>query len=77
MELLEVAAEHEKLLQARQSAVDRFNGLTREEHRYEFSEASVSSRIFGKEQVQLIVGVFAITFVLVLLLSMVRSRAAM
>ena len=59
---------------ARQTALDKFNGLTAEEERYEFAEAAVPASTLGVSQLYLLGLVFAGVFLVVQLLGLVRLK---
>ncbi|MBT4163140.1 MAG: hypothetical protein HOC70_11210 [Gammaproteobacteria bacterium] len=67
---------HRKLLLGRESALDRFDGMTREQKRYEFSEATPPDNSLGFNQLVLLGVIFAGVFVLVFLLSSIRNRVS-
>lgn len=73
-ELLALEAHHAQLKLARQSALDRFNGMTREQRRYEFAEAAPTANTLGYNQMMLLVGIFLTVFVLVQVLMLLRGR---
>lgn len=71
----DLQAEHHILLQNRQTALDRFNGVIQEQRRYEFSEAAPPAKTPGISQLVLLGLVFLASFVLVALLVAIRQRS--
>ena len=64
-DLLALLVQKEKLQMSRRSALDRFNGVTRSEERYEFAEAVPGSRAVAGSQVIVVAFVFAFVFLFV------------
>jgi len=73
-QLLKREQEHQQYRMARQTALDKFNGLTAEEERYEFAEAAVPASTLGVSQLYLLGLVFAGVFLVVQLLGLVRLK---
>jgi len=74
-QLLALEVQHQKYRMARQSALDQLNGMTQEQRRYEFSEATPPSNTLGFSQLLLLGGVFGGVFVLVQLLTLGEVQA--
>jgi len=72
--LVEREARHQQLKLARESALARYNGITQEQKRYEFSEAVPPPNSLGFAQLVSLVAIFFLTFIVVFLVSLIRSR---
>ena len=72
--LLEREARHQQLKLARESALARYNGITQEQKRYEFSEAVPPPNSLGFAQLVSLLAIFFVTFLAVFLASLLRRQ---
>ena len=72
--LVEREARHQQLKLARESALARYNGITQEQKRYEFSEAVPPPNSLGFAQLVSLLAIFFVTFLAVFLASLLRRQ---